>query len=138
MYIIFQEKSGIWSVGYFDSSKNWIHASQHKSLKEAKDQVILLNNLKFPKFAEQTLTLQDVITYIDSLNPESVKYKAKLCRLKNILCLLSNTYIYTSQITNENFLSVKNSGEITYLLYLQILVDIKIHRNQSKNEIIEI
>lgn len=137
MYIIFEKDPGVWSVGYFDSNGKWIHASNHVSKDKARECVILLNILKFPNISQDSLTINELIQFLESTIPTST-IKPKLCRLKNILKFLSNNYIYTNQITEGIFRSVKNSGQITWLLYLQTLVDLKTHKLQTENRIIEI
>lgn len=139
MYVSFQKSPGKWSVGYYNSIGNWIHDSDHDSRTEATQRVVFLNGNKIAKFSNKSLTIQEVINFIDLISQSpNTENKRNLCRLKNVLTLLLNSYLYTDQLDRDIFLRTKNSGQITWLLYMKILCDLKIHRINSKNELIEI
>lgn len=118
MYVCFQSSSGEWSVGRYNSVGLWIHESDHDSKTSASHRAIFLNGKEIPQFDNQKLTLSELIDYLEKPNSDfNLNPKMNLTRLKNIVKFLSNLYIYTEQISKEEFLKIKNSGILTWYLF---------------------
>lgn len=126
MYVYFEHSPGKWLVGSYNVSGNWIPESEHKSRLEANCRVVSLNRNSFPKNSQNSPTVLELIDYIGNLCKEAEK-KNHLTRILNVVKFLSNYYVYTEQITQDEFLKVSNAGKKTWEFYLSVYCRFKSH-----------
>jgi hypothetical protein len=67
-----------------------------------------------------------LIDYIGNLCKEAEK-KNQLTRILNVVKFLSNYYVYTEQITQDEFVKVSNAGKKTWEFYLSVYCRFKSH-----------
>lgn len=133
MYTHFQSTKDKWSVGRYSTTGHWLHDSDHNSKLEATQHVQFMNSRIVPSKPNMSFTIREIIDFIDHIYKSS-KQKTKLARLKNILLHLSNYFTYSEQITQKNFLRIKNSGHISWLMYINTLIDLKKQQIKILNE----
>lgn len=134
-YIYYEKYHGTWAVGFYTPVGKWIEESNYYSKVDAIKRVQWLDSVKFPKFTEGNLTVEDLINYVEDFlsNPDSIQSQIMMSRLKNILRKISLNLFYVQQITEKQFMSTRGAGKKSWFLLLEIVDKIQ----KARKEIIE-
>ncbi len=148
MYVYIETKPFIWTVGFFDPKGNFVAESKQTSPEVAAKRVAWLNgkklrnikkalkSVKDPIFTGERLTVQEFIETLET-KLRSHYNKQITSRLINVLKYLSNTIVYTDEISEDIFFTAKNSGSKSWFIFQELLTETEIiHKEYINNNFI--